>query len=365
MIAWRLAHRLRLLGQSACRSGGEDGDRRREPVEEVTAADRPDLAGAEEAAGGGAERVLDGGGVVVGDVEHLRPRPLQVNISAPAAPRRPEPRPAGAAPRADPRRRWRRRGPATARSGRRGPARRATAPGSQSAPRIGRTRKSPRSYSGWFSSMTIPSINPCAASVLLARRQRRSPRAADRARAWRRAADHVAVGGGDRHLGTDRGRALRDAGDHADAAEHAADRAEASRDLAVEEERRAASDGGAREAAEHRHAGALFVERASSASALKLYGSASTISASASAARGPADAAERLGPVAERCPKRRSRSGVGSRGAQTTAPGPASNSRPAPSTRQRRSRSRPSARARCGSRAAPHRDGRDGGDRRR
>ena len=40
----------------------------------------------------------------------------------------------------------------------------ASVPASGSAPMIGRTRKSPRSYSGWFSSMTMPSISPCAAS---------------------------------------------------------------------------------------------------------------------------------------------------------------------------------------------------------
>ena len=40
----------------------------------------------------------------------------------------------------------------------------AIAPDSRSAPMIGRTRKSPRSYSGWFSSITSPIRTPAAAS---------------------------------------------------------------------------------------------------------------------------------------------------------------------------------------------------------
>ncbi len=48
----------------------------------------------------------------------------------------------------------------------------ARVPASESAPMIGRTRKSPRPYSGWFSSMTMPSIRPEAASC---RSRRSSP----------------------------------------------------------------------------------------------------------------------------------------------------------------------------------------------
>src|SRR5205809_7599332 len=52
-------------------SGREHGHRRREAVHEVTAPDRADLAGAEEAAGRRREGVLDRTGVVVGHVEHV------------------------------------------------------------------------------------------------------------------------------------------------------------------------------------------------------------------------------------------------------------------------------------------------------
>ena len=150
----------------------EDGDRRGEPVQEVAAADRADLAGAEEAAGGRAERVLDRRRVVVGRRRTCAtPRPLQVNSSAPAAPSGAERRGLQRrAPRAGPRRRRRRRGRACAPSARPAPARRArSVPASGSAPMIGRTRKSPRSYSGWFSSITIPSISPLRGELLLAR----------------------------------------------------------------------------------------------------------------------------------------------------------------------------------------------------
>src|SRR5436190_1741995 len=50
----------------------EHGQRGREAVEEVAAADGADLAGAEEARRGNAQRVLDRGRIVVGQVEHVR-----------------------------------------------------------------------------------------------------------------------------------------------------------------------------------------------------------------------------------------------------------------------------------------------------
>ena len=64
----------------------EQGDGGGEAVEEVAAADRAELAGAEHAGDGAAPTTsVDDLGVVVGLAEQAEPRPLQVNTSAPAA----------------------------------------------------------------------------------------------------------------------------------------------------------------------------------------------------------------------------------------------------------------------------------------
>ena len=210
----------------------EDGERRGEPVQEVAPADRADLAGAEEAAGRDAERVLDRDRVVVGDVEHVRAAAVAGEQQrAGGAARRRAPRSAPRAPRAGPRRP--RRSSRTCRrtvwpTRTRSPI--ATQPCSGSAPMIGRTRKSPRSYSGWFSSITMPSIRPCGGQLALARRRARAIASRRRSSAGVLASSSITLPWAAVIVisGADRRRALGDAGDTPTPADRARDRAAAS-----------------------------------------------------------------------------------------------------------------------------------------
>ena len=150
----------------------------------------------------------------------------------------------------------------------------------ESAPMIGRTRKSPRPYSGRFSSMTSPISTPEAASS-----RSRLGQGGDHLaeplhrRLARQLADHVGLGAGDRHLGAHRAGALRDA--RAAPARPRANNATAPSVWTSPSRRRIAPAGvrGAREPTQNRHVRPRAARApASSSSAGKLNGSQRAIS---------------------------------------------------------------------------------------
>ena len=135
-------------------------------------------------------------------------------------------------------------------------------PDSESAPMIGRTRKSPRPYSGLFSSMTMPEHQAGRRELLLAGVEAGEGLAQPldgRLRGQLR--DHVPLRSRDRHLGAHGRGPLRDARQQRHARERATDRAPV-QDLAVAEQRRGAGGRGAREPTQHRHAGPQLAETA-------------------------------------------------------------------------------------------------------
>ncbi len=249
---------------SAISPSREDRDRRREPVQEVAAADRADLAGAEEAAGRRAERVLERQRVVVGGLEHVRAAAVAGEQQRPGrAVRRRAPGPGRAAPRAGPRRRSRRRGRACAPSGRRARARRARATrprdrrrgsagrGSRRARRRAGSRRSrsPASAPGRRAPARAGSSSPIAS-----RRRSIAGFEASSSITLPRAAVIVISGPTGVAPCETQGSISTpvDAGGDRAPVEH----------LAVAKQRRRPGGGGAREAAEHRHPGPLGVQRA-------------------------------------------------------------------------------------------------------
>ena len=158
----------------------EQGEAGGEPVEEVAAADRAELAGAEarRRAGSGPEELVDDAGVVVGIAEEALPPPVAGEEERGVGLGR---RPAG---RAGPRRRSRRRGPGTARCGRRSTSSpTAMAPLRWSAPSTFRTRKSPRPNSSLVLVDDAADVQARAASARAPRRWRPRPSPASRCRA--------------------------------------------------------------------------------------------------------------------------------------------------------------------------------------
>ena len=129
----------------------------------------------------------------------------------------------------------------------------AIAPDCRSTPMIGRTRKSPRSYSGRFSSITRPTQDTRASKLTLVLGQRRDHLAEPLHRGLAcELADHVGLRPRDGHLRAHGTGALRDAGHHVHPKQPHGHRP-IGVDLAVAEEDSAAGEGGARQPAEHRH----------------------------------------------------------------------------------------------------------------
>ena len=219
-------HGAQSKARSATALSREDGHGGGEAVQEAAPADRTDLAGGEEARRGrAAELLVHGDGVMVAGAEHRLAAPVageHQRAGGGLAADRLRAQPQRAAQilvgrscvarvqahdlaRLDGRRRRRRAGVGIG-------------------PSTPRTRKSPCSYSGLPPSITIPISSPPATSVrstdesspidLLDRLQRR---------AAGQLVDHVALGGGDRHLAAERRRALRHAWEHLDALQAHAD----------------------------------------------------------------------------------------------------------------------------------------------
>ena len=256
------------LQLGACRVGGhpagarEDRDRRGEAVQEVAPADRPDLAGAEEAGRGHAEGVLERGRVVVGDVEHVRAAAVAGEQQRP-----------GRALVAQ-RQRLRLQRLAQVLVGGRAVAHvhadrladpDPLADGEAAAVGVGAEDRADEEVAALVGGLVLVDDDP-EHQALGGQRLLAGVELADRlAQALDRGLrgelrDHVAVRGRDRHLGPDRGRALRDARDHPDAGEARSDRATGEH-LPVAKQRRRPGRRRARQPAEHRHPRPLGVER--------------------------------------------------------------------------------------------------------
>ena len=243
----------------ACRrSRAEQRDGRREGVQEALAADRADLAGREEARRRRAGELLATARRRRGPRRRTspRPRPLQQNASAPAGRRRRARRRAGAAASAGRGRPRRRRARAAAAPDRPAPAARPRASRRPGRRRAAGARGSRRARSRAAAVDDEPDQQAAGDQRAIGGVELLDHRAyAVERRAARQLADDVALGLGDRQLGADRRRALRDARQQLDVVEAHADGAAVDaprrRGTATPSRRARAR---AREPADHRHA---------------------------------------------------------------------------------------------------------------